>query len=1619
MSKLLDGLNPSQQKAVTHETGPLLIIAGPGSGKTRTVVHSIAYAVENGVQPDRILAFSFTGKACEDLKKQVKEIIVDEEKANLIQISTFHRFCRWVLRKDIEELRKGYTRNFKVLESKEQKRLVNEQIAKVRAQINIRFSQHHKFLNTKDILDFITRCKLHFIPPPEVRERAPNSEMPPEISRAYVKIYERYESVLETNGWIDYANQLLLANELLRDVHDVKTKWQEKFELIFVDEYQDTDPVQYCIVTTLADHQNIRVVGDDDQGIYSFRGADIQNILKFEKDYSTAKVIPLGENYRSTQRIVETSRALAEFNPDRREKELFTRNSEGKKIIHLHCENANVEAKMIADFLSHIIKKGVNPNDFAVLYRTHKQAEPFKTFFDNREIPSHEVKETSNRDAHGVSLMTIHGAKGLEFPNVFVAGVCKGLLPFNENEQNEERRLLYVAMTRAQNWLCLSSYENNAGSDRNNRSPFLNEIPPNLLESVQILGDSQIPPKPIKSEKTELSTVVEEPLASITRLPIRPETVLGIDPGNIDADKPNVGWAVTEKSSNGYTVIDCNTETPNGTSDDKLKRIEHQINKLIAFHLPDAIAVEKLEGATDKGLIGVAGCVALVRSIADQHGIERAFYSPQQVKYAATENRHANKEQVKQGVKKRCTFTKALKTDHDADAIAVTLCYLDSYLNSSRLQWKKRKQEHYDSGLDYLCNGQYDAAVAEFKEAINIDPIYADAHCGLGRVYLAQGHLEETKNAAKKALRLAENSHPDSQKVLDAINHYRLGCNAVENKHFDEAIAEFQESINLETYFIDARYGLGRTHLRLGNSETAKNVVEEVLKLTDNYPPIQQLSDAIRLYDAGLNSLNDREYNDAIDKLKKAIDRESIFTEAHYWLGYAHFQNGTLEAAEQYANDTLKLNTNYQPARTLLDKIKEAYVDKGSEALERLDLSEAEKYRNKALQIDEYYQPAHKLFESIKKAHYKQTCNYLNNKQYDYAISEFNKLINKDPNFIDAYCGLGRAYLEKGNLRDAENYANTALKLDENYQPVLELLEDIRQAYYNRGRDHLDNRRYDEAIAAFKETINKYSSFIEAYCGLARAYLGKGNLVMAGRSVRSAYELDPNSRPVLQLMEAIKERHCEIGTDDLNQGNLSAAEESVNEALRLDPNDPHYQPAQDLLNAIKQIYYNRGSTYFKQGDWDAAADSARNALRLDKNYLPARELRETIRKLYYDQGLDYIADRAFDKAVKSLQKAKDIDPNDKAVWSNLGLAYYWIDEYANATRCYRKVTDLDPKDKNAYSNLGNAYFWMGEYADAIEPLQKACAIDPNCEKFHYYLGRAQFELDRLEEAKRAAEKALEINPNYQPTSELLKKIKKRSHKIIRRNNPNMILIPAGEFQMGCDDRDAPTNEKPIHTVYLDDFYIDKYPVTNVQYKKFVDANPLWRKDSVSRKYHNGGYLKHWNGNNYPSGKANHPVVYVSWYAAIAYAQWVGKRLPTEAEWEKAARGDLVSQIYPWGNLIDPSKANYSRNVKQTTLVGDYPANNYGLYDMAGNVWEWCLDRYNEDFYVKSSCRNPFAGGTLKHVIDFFRNVKNPRVLRGGSWSVEPQDVRSSTRTWKSPDTPCPDLGFRCVMTVTP
>ena len=277
----------------------------------------------------------------------------------------------------------------------------------------------------------------------------------------------------------------------------------------------------------------------------------------------------------------------------------------------------------------------------------------------------------------------------------------------------------------------------------------------------------------------------------------------------------------------------------------------------------------------------------------------------------------------------------------------------------------------------------------------------------------------------------------------------------------------------------------------------------------------------------------------------------------------------------------------------------------------------------------------------------------------------------------------------------------------------------------------------------------------------------------------------------------------------------------------------------------------------------------------------------------------------------------------------------------------------------------------------------------------------------------------------------------------------MVLIPAGEFQMGSEAEDAdaqrdasPSNpihswdsdtgewwvheehdEDPVHTVHIDAFFMDAHEVTNLEYKAFLLENPRWQKSRIDTRFHDGDYLKHWRGNTYPAGKADHPVVNVGWYAAMAYAAWAGKRLPTEAEWEYAARGGLAGKKYPSGNTISTRQANFNGHVGDTTSVGQYAANGYGLYDMAGNVREWCLDEYDADFYfVSRNSRNPFSGARPSQwLLENFTSLPTTswRVLRRVSWR-NVMGMRVAVLLNYTPATTRLNYGFRCVRgTVTP
>ncbi len=263
--------------------------------------------------------------------------------------------------------------------------------------------------------------------------------------------------------------------------------------------------------------------------------------------------------------------------------------------------------------------------------------------------------------------------------------------------------------------------------------------------------------------------------------------------------------------------------------------------------------------------------------------------------------------------------------------------------------------------------------------------------------------------------------------------------------------------------------------------------------------------------------------------------------------------------------------------------------------------------------------------------------------------------------------------------------------------------------------------------------------------------------------------------------------------------------------------------------------------------------------------------------------------------------------------------------------------------------------------------------------------------------------------------------------------PEMVLIPGAIFEMGTDKADIPKlqeifkikraalfeEETPRRRVRIDSFYLDKTEVTNADFKRFLDKNPDWRKEKIAADFHNGKYLQDWNGADFPPNKANYPVVFVSWFAAVAYCQSVGKRLPSEAEWEFAARGGLSGKQFPWGDeMPDERRANFGASaLGAATAVGSYPANGYDLFDMAGNAWEFLADEWklypeNAELQV-----NPVAGGDF-FLKDSYRQVKTRRAIRGGSYGGAAVNLRVTYRDSHLPENAGDHVGFRCAQNVS-
>ena len=651
-SEFLSQLNEQQREAVLSTEGSLLILAGAGSGKTRVIAHRIAYLIaEQKVPYWNILAVTFTNKAADEMRQRVQRLLRTQERASLPLVSTFHSLCVRILRQDIEKLNDKYTRRFTIYDQDDSIRLIKQCVR------DLGFDE--KYLGPRATQSAISSAKNRGEDPTAFAARA---EYIDERRAAMAKVYEMYEARLHGNNALDFDDLLIKAVRLLRDVAEVREKYNNKFRYILVDEYQDTNALQFELIRLITEKtKNIAVVGDEDQSIYKWRGADISNILNFEKHFPNTKTIRLEQNYRSTQTILDVAGAVVKNNLERKGKSLWTSNPRGGRVGYYQAFDAEAEARWVAQkILEHVrdefdiraavlyrtnsqsrvfeeamrraslqyniiggfsfyermevrdiiayLKLALNPNDSIALGRVinspprgigkttidelerrakdyelslwetiaitieqpgelgpraisalknfrgivNKLAKMADTTDDSNKEPVSEVvraaiietgyeaslrgertdeaegrlenlqelvnaavdydeqgieglrefidhsalvsdQDDYKRDAP-VTLMTVHSAKGLEFPLVFIVGLEDGLFPHSRSasdraELEEERRLAYVAMTRAERYLYVTHamkrrvYGEELASEP---SPFLNEMPTELLEDLSL-----------------------------------------------------------------------------------------------------------------------------------------------------------------------------------------------------------------------------------------------------------------------------------------------------------------------------------------------------------------------------------------------------------------------------------------------------------------------------------------------------------------------------------------------------------------------------------------------------------------------------------------------------------------------------------------------------------------------------------------------------------------------------------------------------------------------------------------------------------------------------------------------------------------------------------------------------------------------------------------------------------------------------------------------------------------------------------------------------------------------------------------------------------------------------
>ncbi len=476
----LKGLNQPQKEAVCSTQGPLLVVAGAGTGKTKVITHRIANLIGSGVNPSQILAVTFTNKAAAEMRERIARLTnIQSLSQDGLTLGTFHSIAADILRKHGNKI--DIPSDFFILDERESLEIVKQSIE----ELKVNSHQFRPSIMQNQISRKKSRCNN------EQDKQIANDDFFPKNLNA---ILEKYDGHLKEQKALDFDDLIHKAVILFEEYPEILKEYQKKWSHIHIDEYQDTDNAQCRLIQLLGNNQsNVCAVGDEDQSIYGFRGADFTNILNFEKTWPNAKIITLERNYRSTQKILDAANAVIAKNKMRRGKNLFTRGKSGTKLTVFEAENEKEEADFITKEIKNLLQENTPPYSIAILCRANFQFPVIEESLIKHSLPYLAI---SKQDSLGnarqpIRLMTVHAAKGLEFRHIFIPGLEKGLFPWlpagKQSSDEEERRLFYVALTRGQEkiFLSWSRFRTAFGSKQINQpSQFLSDIPPALIKWI-------------------------------------------------------------------------------------------------------------------------------------------------------------------------------------------------------------------------------------------------------------------------------------------------------------------------------------------------------------------------------------------------------------------------------------------------------------------------------------------------------------------------------------------------------------------------------------------------------------------------------------------------------------------------------------------------------------------------------------------------------------------------------------------------------------------------------------------------------------------------------------------------------------------------------------------------------------------------------------------------------------------------------------------------------------------------------------------------------------------------------------------------------------------------------